>query len=264
MSGECDKCVLHAFECECEECKNKWKRVQMSGEFENGGRMNDTEEKELLRRIAKLEQHVINLIIPIQSITKVLSSPQYIQELLELLKKPLTIDDRAIASCLAEFKRMMIEFSNESKALNISQTLGEIKFIGKRLHEIEQSISDMKNEGVKKKIHLDLTVDGYEMVKRKLPMQNPELENEEDPEEATRTLLTHLNEREGKVLVHRFGLFGEKKKTQKQIAKLFGLTSGESIRRIECIALRKCRHPTRKKFSRKITHTELRMAIMGE
>ena len=64
----------------------------------------------------------------------------------------------------------------------------------------------------------------------------------ESIEEALHT----LDEREAKVLSLRFGLMGETPKTLEEVGKIFNVTR-ERIRQIEAKALRKLRHPSRKK-----------------
>jgi DNA-directed RNA polymerase specialized sigma subunit len=225
--------------------------------------MTDKEELQVLNfKLNKLEQHLVNMIVPIQEITTALRDSSQIRNMIELLSKPLTIDDRFFRSILQDFTKMLIEFREASEKLDISKTLSEIKYIGKRLNNIEADIEKIKSDGVKRNVKLEFTCDGYELVKRPLAYEREDPIVE--PNDNLKDLLDTLNEREAKVLIHRFGLFGEKVKTLREIAKLFKLASGESIRTIEAKALRKCRHPERKKYVDKITHPELRKAITGE
>ncbi|MFH1602226.1 MAG: RNA polymerase sigma factor RpoD [Candidatus Shapirobacteria bacterium] len=59
-------------------------------------------------------------------------------------------------------------------------------------------------------------------------------------------VLDSLDEREAKVLELRFGLAGQPPKTLEEVGKTFGVTR-ERIRQIEAKALRKLRHPSRRK-----------------
>jgi len=59
-------------------------------------------------------------------------------------------------------------------------------------------------------------------------------------------VLATLSEREASVLKYRFGLAGEKPMTLEEVGKKFGVTR-ERIRQIEAKAIRKLRHPSRKK-----------------
>lgn len=59
-------------------------------------------------------------------------------------------------------------------------------------------------------------------------------------------VLATLSEREAKVLILRFGLDGGQPKTLEDVGKVFGVTR-ERIRQIEAKALRKLKHPSRRK-----------------
>lgn len=80
-------------------------------------------------------------------------------------------------------------------------------------------------------------------------------ERQATPYEVTSKQLMHenledalgsLTEREGKVLRMRFGLDGNKPLTLEEVGKVFGVTR-ERIRQIESKALRKLRHPSRRR-----------------
>ncbi|MFA5828731.1 MAG: RNA polymerase sigma factor RpoD [Candidatus Shapirobacteria bacterium] len=64
--------------------------------------------------------------------------------------------------------------------------------------------------------------------------------------ESIEEVLDSLDERESKVLSLRFGLMGETPKTLEEVGKIFNVTR-ERIRQIEAKALRKLRHPSRRK-----------------
>ena len=100
-------------------------------------------------------------------------------------------------------------------------------------------------------------------IKNEFDKQECEPNNEHEQEDFLKNLLSTLTERESKVLIHRFGLLGEKKKTQEGIGKLFNI-SRERIRQIESKALRKLKHPTRIEKVRLLTHKELRKSVIGE
>jgi DNA-directed RNA polymerase sigma subunit (sigma70/sigma32) len=214
-------------------------------------------------KLAKLETHVINLIIPIQEISLALKSSSNMEKMIELLQRPLMVDDRSFKLMLSEFYSQMQEFKKISECLDITQTLDEIKYIGNRLNKIEKDIAEMKKEGIRKNVSLEFRCDGYEMVKKTVTYQKEDaiVPPEQD---FMQSLLDTLNEKEAKVLIYRFGLFGEKKKTLLATAKLFGLTSGESVRRIEANALRKLRHPSRIEKVKLCNHDELKKAVTGD
>ena len=60
-------------------------------------------------------------------------------------------------------------------------------------------------------------------------------------------VLETLNEREKEILTSRFGLFGQPTMTLEQLSQVFNVTH-ERIRQIEAAALKKLRHPSRRKY----------------
>jgi len=70
--------------------------------------------------------------------------------------------------------------------------------------------------------------------------------SEELLKENIKEVLDTLTEREAKVLKMRFGLDGYKPMTLEEVGKAFGVTR-ERVRQIECKALRKLKHPSRRK-----------------
>ena len=148
---------------------------------------------------------------------------------------------------------MSLELRNDS-------ILGTMKFMAKEIHEMKQKIATIEEEGVKKNIHLGLTLDGYQMVKRKIQFKEVDAK---EPEDAVIALLDTLTIKERTALIHRFGLFNEKKKTLDHIAGILKLTR-EPVRVIIAKALRKCRHPSRRNLVSLLTHSELLKAITGD
>lgn len=214
-------------------------------------------------KLAKLETHVINLIIPIQEISSALKSTSNMERMIELLQRPLLVDDRYFKSLVSEMAQLLKECKKQTETLDLTQTLDEIKYIGNRLNKIEKDIAEMKKEGVTKKVKLDFSVDGYEMVKK------PQSYCEDDPivppeKDCIQSILDTLTKKETIVLIHRFGLLGEKKKTLRAIAELLGLISGESVRRYEAKALRKLRHTSRIEKVKQCNHDELKKAVTGD
>lgn len=138
---------------------------------------------------------------------------------------------------------------------------GPLEFMGKRLHELTIDIHTIKEEGIKKQIHLDLTMDGYEMVKKKSPKTGKDCVISDDS--AIIELFAILTDREALVLKHRYGLLGEKQKTLKAAGEALNI-SRERVSNIQCKALRRCRHPNYKHLTEQLTHLELRKDILGK
>lgn len=176
---------------------------------------------------------------------------------------------RTMQQLVSSFKweiNQVIAMRKEITEMMRSESIvGAMAFMAKQLKELTQSVHEIKANGIKKNIHLDLTMDGYEMVKRKNPKINFDIEEEDrkTPEETVRDLLKTLQPRESQVLMHRFGLLGECKKTLDATGKALDI-SRERVRQIESKAIRKCRTPARRFTVEDLTHLELRKAIIGE
>src|SRR5882672_4886177 len=231
-----------------------------------------TEEQKLddiLRRLDKLDTHIINMIVPFNKI----------QPLIDLFSKPLTIDDRKLTGLLAGFRMSIMELIQAIKmedlsklkdelnpiiemGRSLSRTMGEIKFIGKRLFEIEEKLKEISEKPFRKEVELSFRCEGYELVRKP---NNYIKEQEKQPlsdDDNLKRLLDSLTERERKVLIHRIGLLGEKNKTFVAIGKIFGLT-GSRIREIYLKSLRRLRHPSRKKMFDEISEKRLRDVVLG-
>lgn len=165
-----------------------------------------------------------------------------------------------LSSTIREFKDNVKELHEISQELRNDSILRTLKFMAKETHEIKEKIVVMEEEGVKKNIHLGLTLDGYQMVKRKVQFKEVDAE---EPEDAVQALLDTLTIKERTTLIHRFGLFNEKKKTLDHIAGILKLTR-EPVRVIIAKALRKCRHPSRRNLVSLLTHSDLLKAITGD
>lgn len=184
-----------------------------------------------------------------------------IELLLGFVSKPLLIDDRGLAAATSRMSTKLNEIVDSIEHLDLTVTFGEIKYIGMRLKQIEADIKEIKEEGVKKNIHLDLTCDGYEMVKKK--PKGICQKQEYDPDDSLNELLNTLTEREKQCVIYRLGLFGEKKATYDKIGEVFKVT-GNRAREIYKKSLRKLRHPCRSGLVDKIIHVELRKEIFGK
>lgn len=86
----------------------------------------------------------------------------------------------------------------------------------------------------------DLIADNY------VNFQYNEIFQESDKKLLNKVLST-LPKKESQILKYRFGLNNEEPKTLEEVGKIYGI-SGERIRQLEMRALRKLRHPARKKL----------------
>lgn len=175
-----------------------------------------------------------------------------IQLLLSHVSKPLLVDDRGLANVLRQITETL-------SGNNIPQIFQEMKYIGKRLNNIEEDIRKIKEQGLKKSVHLEFTCDGYELVKK--PKYYDKEEPIEEPNKDIENLLETLDfKREQLILIHRLGLLGEKEKTYDEIGKIFKV-SRERIRQLYARSLKKLRHPSRKQMMDRVKNKKLLKAV---
>ena len=229
-------------------------------------------EEMFFTRISRIEQHLINLIVPIQGISQTLKEPDHLKEFVNLCHKPLTVNYKDLTVSLEKWtenlEKILEKFLKDFTNFPIQKSLDEIKFIGKRLHEIECHIREIKQDGIKKKIHIDLTMDGYEMVKKTTnsfmeSFKEGGSNNRNDQEIAILNLLKTLPDRDQFVVIHRVGLFGEKPKTYVQIEEKYKINR-ERASKIFKSAIVKLRHSSRKNLVKRLTHKELKDLILGD
>lgn len=236
--------------------------------------MEDERYNRILKRIADLEQHIINVIVPLQGISEVFKDKHYIDEsignLVRLLSKPLRVDADDVAKVRGhieqlskETKNMRDDFTEIQEKLariDVLKFAEEMKFMAKRIYEMERTIAGIYEKGIKKNISLDFTVDGYQMVRKgRKSLDNDLIEEATDDQNLEKALLT-LDDRERIVLCHRFGLLGYRKSTLEVTGKHIGITR-ERVRQVEAKGLRKLRNPCRINLVKKIKHKELLEAI---
>lgn len=182
-----------------------------------------------------------------------------IQLLLGHVSKPLLIDDRGLANTLLHLRETLQQTVDQVAALDLTQTLGEIKFIGKKLHQIEADIAEIKNEGIKKKVELQFVCDGYELKKK--TVEHITTKNTDD---ILHELMDTLTEHESKAVIHRVGLFGiVPNKTFVALGKVLGVRS-ERASQIYMKAIRKLRMSRRYSLVEACGHKGLIKEVWGE
>jgi RNA polymerase primary sigma factor len=122
-----------------------------------------------------------------------------------------------------------------AKELEIEpEKVREILKIAQKTTSLETPIGDDEDSLLGDFIPDDRQASPYEATSKQLMHENLE------------EALTSLSERESRVLRMRFGLDGNKPLTLEEVGRVFGVTR-ERIRQIESKALRKLRHPSRKR-----------------
>ena len=236
--------------------------------------MSDDLNKDIIRRLQNLETHLINFIVPMQEIHSFLKSPYDRNELLNFIKEmtrnPLQINERpfnamtenisVLRKDVKDLSHKIDTFEEKTNNLDIGQTMSEIKYIGKRLLEIEDILKKVDKEGLSKKVNLEFTVDGYELVKRKKLIQEDAIENSD---QELIDILSTITNRERLAIVRRLGLLGGAAGTYDAVGKTLVVTR-ERARQIYAKGLRKLRHPSRIEKVRNCGNDKLIKEVCGD
>jgi len=215
-------------------------------------------------KLARLETHIINLIIPIQEISEFMRDKNYRSSVLEVLNKisksPLSINElpfQNLVRKINEFESNLNVLKEKLDFHNFEQTLGEIKYIGKRLLAVENSLKKLEEKGLKNDFQLKIQYNNVEMI---------ESEKEEKiihkPIYYVEDILKTLKYKNFKEVVKlRLGLEGNKIHTYVEIGKKFKLT-GETIRKKFNKAIRMLRHKSRMDMIKECDSEILKKAVL--
>ncbi len=138
-------------------------------------------------------------------------------------------------------RKLMQELGREPSPKEIGKEMGlspakvrEIMKISQKTTSLETPVGDDEDSYLGDFIPDETSESPYDLTSRKLLKENLD------------EVLEALSEREARVLKMRFGLGGKRPMTLEEVGKEFGVTR-ERIRQIEAKALRKLKHPSRRK-----------------
>lgn len=163
----------------------------------------------LSHELQKLSKHLVQTIIRLDENIPLDRMAQFT----EILKKPLSIDDRRTLEALKRFDSQIQELSQ----LNVIKILSEINYIGNRLNEIEELLKHFHAEGIVHNVSLDFRMDGHKLVKK--PVSFDPSETIEEPYAEYNKVLNILDEAEKSIVMRYLGLCGHEKETFVKIAK---------------------------------------------
>lgn len=164
------------------------------------------------------------------------------------------------ANTTADLKGIVAEIKDLKEKLETESILGTLKFMAKEINELKKTVELIKEKGVNKQIHFDLTFDGASMIKREDAIKYTET-HELLQERNLHTLMEGLSENQKTTIILRFGLFGEKKHTFDEIGKKLDVTAPQARQNL-VNAMTKFRHPARKKTVNSLEHQELKKFIL--
>jgi len=138
-------------------------------------------------------------------------------------------------------RKLMQELGREPLPEEIGAEMGldvekirQVMKVSKKTTSLETPIGDEEDSYLGDFIPDEKAVSPYDLASKRLLEENLE------------EVLAALSDREAKVLRMRFGLGGKRPMTLEEVGKEFGVTR-ERIRQIEAKALRKLKHPSRRK-----------------
>jgi hypothetical protein len=169
-------------------------------------------------KLCKLEQHIINLIVPIQGIAHSLNNSEMIRSLVIKLGQPLEINDIHLREDMKELKSSIFNSNYQNRNLDLKTTLNEIKFIGKRIHDIETSLKHIEKTGIKQSFTLSL-IDSVPN-----PVTSSDASNLVHAENLLINLKPNIPPRDYKIITSLLGICKNPKIERSQLPRYLGLS----------------------------------------
>lgn len=118
---------------------------------------------DIYTKLGDLEQHIVNLIHPIQSLNRLAGGPERtLENFIRLFKDPIKIDDRDIVKSMNEFKASMDIYSQQmnlkaliSAFMDISTMKLMIEAFNQRLSNMEHVLFRIEEKGLEVKFSLN-------------------------------------------------------------------------------------------------------------
>jgi DNA-directed RNA polymerase sigma subunit (sigma70/sigma32) len=154
-----------------------------------------------------------------------------------------------------DFEDLLKEMNSLKSLFTNSEGYSTLRFMAKEINEMKKTLESIKEKGINKKIHFDLTLDGHHMIEK----NNIFNENDEEllNEKNLSCLMEGLTEKQKQTIKLRFGLFGERTHSSEEIAKKLDVTTQQIINNLNN-SIRKFCHPSRKKFVTNLKNQELK------
>ena len=173
--------------------------------------------QELTHQLRGLSKHLIQTIIRLDENIPLNRMDQFT----EILKKPLAIDDRGTLAALKRFE----EEVQKVQEMDIGQISNELKFIGQKIHQIDQRIQSIEKNGVPTRLEVSVAMNGKQMIKK--PNRSDSLDEWDNDEEDKylNELMMLLDDRECKIVTLRLGLDNQGERTYTEISKHFNISA---------------------------------------
>lgn len=178
--------------------------------------MENLEIKELVYTLKQLKDHLIQAIIRLDEKIPIDRMAQFT----EILKKPLTIDDRRTIEALNHFDDQI----KRIQEMDIGRISSELKFIGGKIHKIDERLQLIEKNGVPTRLEVNVAMNGKQLIKKPNHYDLLDEIEDDDEDKYLNELMMLLDERERKVVTMRLGLDGKGERTFKEIGKHFNIS----------------------------------------
>lgn len=205
--------------------------------------------KQTYNELNSLKTHMVQAIIRLDERVPVDTMNRFA----EMLKKPLEIDDKRVLYAVEMFKSEVEKLAN----MDVGKVTNELKFIAKRIHEVDQRLQSIETNGIPSHAQISVTLDGSKMMKvphnfDSVDEKAQKMDVEKDP--SLDKLMSLLDENEKKVISMRLGLYGHKIHSYKEISDIIGISYADTRKafQVACIVwerkenrslLKKVSHP---------------------
>lgn len=206
------------------------------------------ENKKLFSELKILRDHLIQTILRLDEKVPTDRMAQFT----EILKRPLSIDDKRTLEALRRFDDQVHKLLN----MDVGKIAGELKFIGAKLQNIELCLAHMRENGVNSDVKIDVSLNNQKMIPQPSNWDDVDAIVEKPNAQYLDELLNLLNDQQEQVIIKRIGLYGGKCHTFKEIGTQMKL-SASRVRDIYLKALRIVSHPKNRNLLKRANNKKI-------
>lgn len=173
--------------------------------------------QELTHQLRGLGKHLIQTIIRLDENIPLDRMDQFT----EILKKPLAIDDRRTLDALKRFEEEVQKVQN----MEIGRISNELKFMGAKIHQIQETLQDIEKNGVPTRLEVHVAMNGKKMIKKPNHFDSIDEGNDDEEDRYLDELMMLLDTRQRQIVIMRLGLDNQGERTYTEISKHFNISS---------------------------------------
>ena len=173
--------------------------------------------QELFHQLRGLAKHLVQTIIRLDENIPLDRMDQFI----EILKKPLTIDDKRTLSALKRFEDEI----QKVQSMEIGRISNELKFMGAKIHQIQETLQRIEQNGVPTRLEVNVAMNGKQMIKKPNRFDSLDEWDSDEEDKYLNELMILLDARERQIVIMRLGLDNKGERTYIEIGKHFNISS---------------------------------------